>query len=523
MTMDLDLKDAKIINTIISEVEKSEDRNRKASAFDAWQIYSGNQKPYVESELQRTRPKSWKSYTIADVSIAKLVTTTRAKSYRSQPKRTVTSNGIVNDIKTDFLNDVYHEADARRQLQFFDTIINLQKYGLFWVNYREQEEKYQFMALQGYEFSVVVNKDTGELIGVILNYGNQDITAGANSGDGTDDLISESQADSSAQSKVYAMWSKNDYVIIKVESQKVVGASGAIKKSITYVDQPENPNMENKLGVIPFVYLSSETAIDYPTPNPLARQSVTYNTLLSEALTSANIQGTGVSVLSYPEEMEGKFKELSTGLTQTIRLPQSANPNAGQTTFEYKSPSPALDGQQSVYSSYLKQVLAEHGITSSSGVAGDNKEYSSGIHMALANADVQAIIEANQELYITLEKKIFDIVIAWERFNNNPMFSEDDELNVLFKKPKLMVTDAETLANIEKMIQIGLIERWEALVLFDPNLSDVDAKEKLKKIEQAKKENVRSFINGGQGNEDTGSKQLRIPNDRAEPEDDSEE
>jgi len=520
MSQELNLLDQNVIQTILSELEKSEDRNRKSEAFDAWQIYSGNQKPYVLSELQRTRKKSWSSYTISDVSVAKLVTTTRAKSYRSQPKRSVSGN----QVKTERLDDIYEEADAKRQLGFFDTIINLQKYGLFWVNYRDKEQRYQFMALQGYEFSVVIDKDTGELIGVILNYGNQDITAGANSGDGTDDLISESQADSSAQSKVYAMWSKNDYVVIKVESSKVNTAAGqSIKKSITYVDQPENPKMENKLGVIPFVYLSSETAIDYPTPNPLAKQSVTYNTLMSEAITSANLQGSGISVLSYPEEQEGKFKQLSTGLTETIRLPQSQSPNASPTTFDYRSPNPALDGQMNIYNTYLKQVLAEHGITSSSGISGDNKEFSSGLHMALANADIQAIIEYNQELYVGLEQKIFEIIVAWERFNNSTIFNDNDYLSVIFKRPKLMVTDAETLANIDKMVQMNLIEKWEALVLFDPNLSEEEAKAKLKKIEDGKKINAQGFLDGGQSNEDTESERLRIPTDSTEPEDSGQE
>ena len=122
-------------------------------------------------------------------------------------------------------------------------------------------------------------------------------------------------------------------MIIKVESTKVVTASGEqVKKSITYVDQPENPTMVNQLGVIPFVYISSESVIDYPTTSPLAKQSVTYNALMSEALTAGNIQGTGVSVLSYPESMESKFKNLSTGLTQTVKLPQSSNPNDKPTT-----------------------------------------------------------------------------------------------------------------------------------------------------------------------------------------------
>ena len=493
MAKNLNLTDYNVINTLVTEIEKSEERNRKADAFDAWQIYSGNQYPYVLEEIKRTRPKSWKSYTISDVSVSKMITDKRSKAYKSQPKRSVSGN----TTKSDALNNIYIQGDAPKQLQCFDTIFNCHKYSLMWVNWLVTEERYRFMALQPYEYSIVKDKDSGDLIAVILNYGNRDITAGASSGDGTDDLIAESQADSSANSKVYAMWSKDNYVVIKVESQKIQTATGEqVKKSITYVEQEENPNMENKLGIIPFVFLSSESSVDYPTKNPLANQSVTYNALMSEGLTSANIQGTGVSVLSYPEEMANKFKELSTGLTQTIRLPQSSNPNAKQTTFDYKSPSPALDSQQAVYTTYLKQILAEHGITTSQGLTGGVDSYSSGLERALANADVQNIIESNQDSYVQLEKSMFEIIKAWENFKGSSPFSKDDELIVAFKKPKLMVTDSETLANIEKMIMLGMIEKWEALVLFDPNLTEQQAKDKLKQIAQSKNEAMKGLMNG---------------------------
>jgi len=502
----LDLTDKSIVQTIVSEIEKSEERERKADSFDAWQIYSGNQKPYVETELQRTRPKSWKVYTVSDVSVAKMVCDKRAKSYKEQPKRDIENN----DVKLDRLEDIYKQGDAKRQLQFLDTTVNLHKYSLMWVNWREMEQKYQFMALQPYEFSVVRDKDTGELQAVILNYGNQDITANAGTGDGYDDLIAESQADSAAQSKVYAMWSKENYVVIKVEKQVLKTASGeVVKKSVDFVQQESNPSMINPIGVIPFVFCSTETAIDYPTTNPLARQSVTYNALMSEALTAANIQGTGVSILKYPDHMSNKFKNMSTGLTQTVKLPQSTKDGDPPTDFDYRSPSPALQAQNEIYTAYLKQVLAEHGITSSTGVSGDASSFSSGLHMMLANADVQSIIEMNQELFQQVEKEMFEIIKAWERFNNKTVFQEDDALDVKFKKPRMMVSDKETLENIKMMLELDMIEEHEALMMYDPNLNEQTAKEKLDRIRNTRMSRLGGFLNGRQSNEETRPDQVR--------------
>jgi hypothetical protein len=488
----INLLDQNVINTILADLNGSEDRNRKRNSFDSWQIYSGNQAPYIERELQRTRPKSWSSYTISNVSLSKLITDKKSKAYNKQPRRVVSSD----DIKSEFLHEIYSEGDAFRQLQFMDCVTNLHKYSLVWVNYRDEEEQFQFMTLQGHEFSIIRNKDTGRLECVILNYGNLDITAGAKSGDGYDNLLAESQADGSANSQVYAMWTKEQHVVIKVEESKVNQINGVkIKRSITYVPIDGNPSNENKLGVIPFVFISKELSQEMPTPSPLASQSVTYNALFSELLTSANIQGTGTLVLSYPEKYEGKFKDVATGLTTTIRLPQSSIPNDSPTKVEYISPSPALSEQKDAYLAYLRQVLSEHGITTSQGLDGANETFSSGLERMIANADVMSQVEQNQELYIRVEQEIFEIIKAWDVLLGFGYFKEDDILSIHFPKPKLMVSDSEILANIEKRLQMGLIQKYEALMIVDPNLSEDQAKEKLLLIDAEKRQNLSRMIN----------------------------
>ena len=243
MPKNLDLLDISVVTRIITEMDKSEDRDRRKHSFDSWQVYSGNVRAYVEQELVRTRPNSWHGYTISESSLSKMIVDTVAKSYKQQPIRMIDDD----DTKNERLSDIYREADAMRQLPFFDTTTTLHKYSLIWVNYREDDDRYQFMTLQPHEFSVVRDKDTGELLAVILNYGNRDITDGSMSGDGIDDLIAESQSDSSAQTTVYAMWSKDNYVVVERELEKVVTPMGEqYKPSITYVEIPNNP--ENKIG-----------------------------------------------------------------------------------------------------------------------------------------------------------------------------------------------------------------------------------------------------------------------------------
>ena len=490
--MDFDLLDSGLMSRIINEIESSESIDRKTREWDSYQIFSGNLQAYTLEELQRTRPKSWKSYTVSNISVSKMVVSKLAKSYKQSPKR-----DLGNDDKTELYNTILKQANAERQFREFDEIYNLHRDALYWVNWRQKEARYQFMSLAQYEFDTIRNKDTGELEVVILKYPDTTITHTVSQlgGDGKADLIQEAQSDEGGQSKVYAIWSKHQHVVIKVVTERISEASGVqIKKSIEYVPIDDNPSNVNPLGVLPFVYKSQSTSVGYPTPNPIKDQTTTFNALWSELLTTANIQGAGILKFKFPEKMQGQFDQMSHGLTTALELPQSSDPDDSETDAEYISPSPALAEQKDVYISYLSQVLSEHGISSSSGIAGGIEKFSSGLERMIAQADVQGIIQENQNCYTDLEQEVFEIVKAWDQLLGFNDFSKEDELSIIYPKPKVLISDIETLATIEKRLSLGLIEKWEALVILDPNMTETTAKAKLKLIDEEKKKNMEDFI-----------------------------
>lgn len=502
----INLLDKNIITQIVNELDNGEERDRKKKSFDNWQIYSGNQDPYVLAELQNRRPKSWQAYTVSDVSISKMITDKKSKAYKQQPLRFIDKG---ESPKNERLSEIYKEGNAIRQMPYYDCCFNLHKHCLMWVNYMVNDDgtgKYNFMALQPHEFSVIRHKTTGDLLAVILNYAHRDMTAGAGYGDGLDGLLAESQADSSAQSRIYRMWSNDNYVVIKVEENELMTANGKkIQKSVTYLSNPDNPNNVNILGKLPFCYASQELAIDYPTPNPIGDQSVRFGSLLSELLTAANIQGTSSLVFKYPEEMQGNFDNISNGLIDVVELPQSSAEGAKPTELDYISPAPDLAGQKDAYMSYLEGVLSQHGISVGQAMGNDVEASSSGIALAIKNANVQDMIEINQQVYVQLEKSMFDIIKAWESWLGSSVFSDDDELNIVFKKPKVLISDKEVLDNIKLRLDMGLMKKYQALMELDPNLSEQDAKDEIADTEKEKQANMQRFLDGrsAQANQNT--------------------
>ena len=129
----------------------------------------------------------------------------------------------------------------------FDQYYNLHRECLFWVNYDKFADKMIYMPLNRSEYSVIRNRDNGELMCVVLKYPDTTITSEANLGDGRSDLINEGQGDSAADSEVYALWTNEHHVVVRLtQADKNI--------NVTYVSFDDNPENINPLGVLPFVY-----------------------------------------------------------------------------------------------------------------------------------------------------------------------------------------------------------------------------------------------------------------------------
>jgi hypothetical protein len=280
-------------------------------------------------------------------------------------------------------------------------------------------------------------------------------------------------------------------------------ASGeTVQFDITFVENPENEDNINTLGVLPFVFYSQELTPDYPTKSPLLDQAITFNALQSEYLTASNIQGTGQLVIKYPERMEGMFKKMTRGLLSAIKLPQSSSANDAPTDVQYINPNPDLAGQKEAVMTYMQAVMKEHGITSGSAVG--TETFSSGLERAIANANVDDLIMKKQEQMVEVEKQVFEIVKTYERVVfNRPTFQEQDELMVVFRKPKVLMSDSETLMNIEKKMMLGLMSKAEALMVLDPNMTEEEAEDKLEEISE---ENL-NILRGDNGRSEQNSQE----------------
>lgn len=283
------------------------------------------------------------------------------------------------------------------------------------------------------------------------------------------------------------MWSKDVFVKIRVTKAKGNGNVAEKNMSLDYMKIKSNP-----LGRLPIAYVQKDNAVDYPIASNLADQSIEWNVSFSDLKTASSTQGHGQLVISHPEGQE--MQQIHMGMHTAISLPQSNKPDRKPTTAEYISAAPNLSGQLDVLKFDITNILDDQGIRAKGTIDGGADKFSSGFDRLVSEADVQDLIEENQGTYSNeLEPELFNVIKAYEEAMNQTTFSATDEIEVHFEKPKVLISDAETLANIKTRDELGLMLPHEKHMIMNPNLTEEQAKVREAEIQKFKEEAIKKM------------------------------
>lgn len=490
-----DLNDDALIRQLAVDIESSDFKTRREDEYKAYEVFAGNVGGHVERRLMDLFPQSYTSMRKSAISFSHKIVSTLAKSYKEPPLRKLENE---NDSK--LLNELYAESNINFTFAHFDSLYNLHRHAMLWISRDDLTGQLIPRALRPDQFSVVRDKFTGKVDVFILNFPTSEITNIASDlGDGIDQLVAEDQADANAQTKVYGLWTDNQHRVVKIRVQQFPGGK-APQIEITDIEIPGNEERVNDLGMIPAAYLSKDPSFELPLLNPITEQTLEMNTLLSDVLTASSQQGFGQLVLRYPAGT--KFEKVHTGITTAIELPQATDPDAPETDAKYINASPDLAGQLDVIRNYWKMVAEEHGVQAGNLTGTNAQEFTSALDRAISNAPTTDVMEINQAMYRKLEQNVFEIVKAYAKSANQNVFSKDEMLQVIYKKPKVLISDKETLDNIDKRLSLGLIEEWEKFKIIDPNLTETEARAKLERVNAERAKSVQSLIPAGFGSTD---------------------
>lgn len=512
----IDIHNTDDLKRIVTEIDNEQNRRRKRDAWKAFQCKNDNQSQYVKDAIKALYPKTHLQFRHGNIKLVKKIVEKVAKAYKTTPVRK-----LDNDTDTEALNEIYNDYNFHRAFKEADEIFTLHKYVFMWLTYQNpsedqdnhtiplEEGQYVLQALAPYEYDIIRDQVNGEPLVFILSYPENTITQLAGRSDGIEQTISESQSDTSAQSTIYKLWTPDKFAEVTVKRAKGHGNDDNERgMTINF-----NIARENILGRIPGTYLQADTAVDYPVKSDLAETSINWNVSLADLKTASATQGHGQLVLSGPEGQ--KQLDVHMGMHSAIWLPQSKKPDAPQTLAEYISAAPDLSGQLDVIKFDLINILDDEGIKAKSAVTGNTVEsFESGFSKLVSEADVQDRIESNQDLYInTIEQGVFDTTKAHEEAMNQNTFSKAEKLIVFFEKPKVLISDSETLANIEKREELGTLLPWEKHIILNPNLTEDQAKEREDKIQTFIKQKQKEAMAAMEGlsNDDEEDNKNKLP------------
>jgi hypothetical protein len=465
------------LRALLNRVNHPDNVKRKRDEYNSHQVYDGNLRYYVSDKLKEMYPKTWKMFQVSDYSILKKVVDKKSRAYKENPLRKLGT-----DEETRLYQDLVKKYSLNECMKGIDKLYNQHKYCLAAVFYERSpnavnviEEKFKFIPLAPYEFDIELS-ELGELEIVVLTYPDQQVQSDIYNENPDTTLIKND----GIETQVHVIWTYNYHIIVNAWRKK--GESWKYK----IAPNEKNPNNLNPYGVLPFVYLPMDFSDKYPVPSALPFQTVELNAEMSTYYTSGMMQ-IGTLVVSYPSSQA--IETVTQGLFTGMKMPQSENPDAPPTKAEYISPSPNMSGHRESIITHMSAILDEQGINSNQLVKPD-ESFQSGFDRLLASADVQDIIEDNQGFYGKVEQKIFKIVQAiYKNFIKRDIF-KTEEINVIYKKPKVLISDTEKLANIEKMDTLGVLLPWEKFMMIDPNLSEDDAKEKYERLEEIRRNRI---------------------------------
>jgi len=463
------------LKKLIDAINTDENKQRKKDAWTAYQCLEDNQEAYVRERLEYLYPMTHAKFRIGDISVVKKVIDKKNKAYKTPPIRTLATKQ-----QTKALEEVYNKNNFNHAFAMADKYLNLYKYVALWLTYvnpqensEELEGEFYLHALAPFQYDIVLDEITKKPVMFIMSYPSTDITGGS---DFKNEIIADSEADINSEVTKYSIWTATEFIRVWVDE-----TNNIIKTDLR----------TNELGVVPVGFLSYGDTSEYPPANNLHKQAIEWNVELSDLKTAAATQGHGQLVIEAPEGKQQKTYHM--GMHTSIVLPQSRKEGTPPTKAYYINASPDLAGQLSVLKFDLSGILDSQGITSSSVISGGVDDVKSGFDRLLKEADVQDIVEYNQNLYANvLEPTIYKILQAYDSALNLARFTSPD-ITITFEKPKVLISDKETLDNIEKREELGLLLPWEKHILINPNLTEAEAKKKEEEIQAYKAEQAKAM------------------------------
>ncbi len=509
-----ELLDQATRKAIIDEIRSDETKRRKAEFYRRHMAFKDHTFRYVlEQLLKQFSPTTVEemSYAVSNISFSKKIIKKLARVYNNGVKRTATSkDGKALDKETKMVEENAKLLQMNTQMKKVNRYLRLQH------NITAQicpvpvdvngVEKYKLAikVLQPFFYDVVENfYDREQPMAYILsNYQSIDTVAQyvpspategrstqapkvVQQGDGKDGKIADAPEDSDADRQEFIWWSDKYHF--------TTNGKGEI---INVTDQ--NKENLNPIGELPF----ENFAIDQDNSFwAIGGKDVVDSDILINSLIT-NVVHIGVT------QGYGQFWMKGEKVPRTVML----GPNKA-VLMEYKkdeavpdigfaSANPPLEQLRNLIEMYIALALTTNNL-STSGISAQlagGKDFASGIALMIDKSESTEDVEEQAQIFHDKEP------ILWRKYQKvqgvyasrdllvddykEYLLPEDLNVGLKFGEPRPIQSESEKLDALQKRKELGLNTAVELIMKDNPDLTEDQAKEKLKKIVAEKAEEL---------------------------------
>lgn len=505
LQQEAEILDAGIRAQIIQEIMGSENKNRKDRFYKDYQVYKDNTSYYVIQKMMNlfeAETVKEMSYAIANVSLLRKIIDKLARVYSNGVKRVVMKDDSTpNEDLTKNVEELAKELCMNTKMKKTNRAYKRDKNLMFYVKpvsvIEEGQQKYSLdlIPLNPYLYDVVENKDRREeALCVILSHyeqGNavaspvkneqQAAIHGSNGfvvpqlGDGKDQKIADSPADTGVGKRQFIWWSDNYHFTTDINGN-IINSDGQ--------------GDLNPIGIKPFVNFASDQDGSFWAVggDDLVDGSILVNCMITHTNHIGITQGYGQMY------MTGKNlpSAVKVGPSRAIRMEYDKEdpvPSAG-----FMQANPPLADLRGLIEMYVAMLLTTNNL-SVSGIAtqlGQGQSPASGIAIILDKAESLEDVQDQEQIFHDNEPKIWKLIAKWSNYyrsknllSNELMeytLPEDIDVQLKFGDAHPIMSEKEKLDNLVIRKDLGLNQMWELLMIDDPSLTEEQAKKKLADI-----------------------------------------
>lgn len=452
------------LKDVLGEMQSSENINRKRSAFQQLDIYSGNQANYVYAKIKEMYGQEAidSIQIVAAINLAERISNAEASIYKEEPERSFT-NATEKEIEQILKH--YEEMDIDQSLMLLNRLYRLGNQSLLQII--PKNGSLMSRVLYQHQYDVIPSDDNPEEAAVYIistTASKMDRANIYNLSDNYNQTIADPN-DMDQSNNRFVVWSK-DYNFI----------CNGLGEIVSNIDEA----IDNPIGILPFVDVSKIKTMGYFAGGgaDLAAFSVAFNIMLTDLGEIVRLQGYSQGVLSSLEKPES----ISIGPNRLMWLKKDKNePGDKDPMFNFVSPTPDLQGSMTYVENVLRMFLSSRGTDSKLVSTQTSKEYTSGFERLLSIVDRAEATKGDRVKFRCVEEDVFEITRAWNNYlyqtvdglepdNKISLISDQVYVNTKFYEPQQILTQQDKEDSIKRRMDLKLMSRLMAI----QELYDVD-------------------------------------------------